>query len=326
MTVSRRAKDDPDDVSTHDVAPSPPLRHRLEYAGFRLLRAALPLVPEFVAVRLGTLLGRIAGSVFRIRRNEVDEHLALVFPEKDRRWRDRVARESYGHFGREAVTLFRMTGWSPSKIEERVRIGGLEEIEGETERGRGVVLLTGHLGNWEVAGAALAARGLPLDVVGKGMSNRRFEADLFAARERLGMRVIEMSDAPKGVLRSLGRGRVTAIVGDQNAHRHGIFLPFFGRMAATPRGPALFALRTGAPVFVGFAFREAGPDQRYLLRLERLDHETTGDVERDIRRLMLAYHERLEAAIRAAPEQYLWQHKRWKTRPPEEPEEQESGA
>lgn len=324
--VSKGPKDDTADVSTDGPARSPPLRHRIEYAGFRVLLAALSVVPEIVAVRLGTLLGRIAGSVLRIRRKEVDEHLALVFPEKDRRWRDRVARESYGHFGREAVTLFRMIRWSPSTIEERVRIGSLEEIQREAERGRGVVLLTGHIGNWEVAGAALAARGLPLDVVGKGMSNRRFEADLFAARERLGMRVIEMSDAPKGVLRSLGGGRVTAIVGDQNAHRHGIFLPFFGRLAATARGPALFALRTGAPVFVGFAIRQAGPDQRYLVRLERLDHETTGDVERDIRRLMLAYHERLEEAIRAVPEQYLWQHKRWKTRPPGEREEQESGA
>lgn len=298
----------------------PPLRHRLEYAGFRLLRVAISGVSEAVAVRVGSALGWIAGSVLRIRRREVDAHLAFVFPERDRSWRARVARDSYRHLGREAVTLFRMTRWPPEKVCERVRMDGFAAIEEEAERERGVVLLTGHLGNWEVAGAGLAARGIPLDVVGKGMANRRFEADLFAARERLGMRVIEMGDAAKGVLRSLGQGRVTAIVGDQNAHRNGIFVPFFGRPAATARGPALFALRTGAPVFVGFAIREAGPGPRYRVRTERLEYETTGDLEQDTRNLLLAYHAHLEEAIREAPEQYLWQHKRWKTRPPEEQE------
>lgn len=299
---------------------STPLWHRLEYAGFRFLRVALSVLPETVAVGSGAVLGWLAGSVLRIRRKEVDEHLSFVFPDRSASWRNRVARASYRHLGREAVTLFRMTRWPLAKVEERVRIGGFEEIEEEVRGERGVVLLTGHLGNWEVAGAALAARGIPLDVVGKGMSNRRFEADLFRARERLGMRVIGMGDAPKEVLRSLGRGRVTAIVGDQNAHRHGVFIPFFGRLAATARGPALFALRAGAPVFVGFVVREVGLGQRYLVRIERLEYETTGDVERDVRSLLRAYHERLEDAIRSAPEQYLWQHKRWKTRPPEEQE------
>lgn len=181
-------------------------------------------------------------------------------------------------------------------------------------------MLTGHLGNWEVAGAGMAARGIPLDVVGKGMSNRRFEEDLFEARARLGMNVIEMDDAPREVLRSLRSGRATAIVADQNMHRHGIFLPFFDRLAATARGPAVFALRAGAPVIFGYALREPGWRQRYVIRLMPLEHEVTGDPETDIRTLMLAYHALLEEAIRSAPEQYFWQHKRWKTRPPEEQE------
>ena len=114
------------------------------------------------------------------------------------------------------------------------------------------------------------------------------------------------------------RGRVTALLGDQNAHKHGMFLPFFGKVAATVRGPALFALRTGAPVFVGFAIRDPGWQQRYTLVAHRLEYEYNGDLEEDVRGLMTAYHSALEAAIREAPDQYFWQHKRWKTRPPEE--------
>jgi KDO2-lipid IV(A) lauroyltransferase len=211
-----------------------------------------------------------------------------------------------------------MQGWSREEVLERVRFVDFDPVDAAASGDTGVVVLTAHLGNWELAGAALAARGFPIDVVGKGMANRRFEHDLFALRERLGMRVIEMSDAPKGVLRSLGRGRMTALLGDQNAHRYGVFLPFFGRLAATPRGPALFALRTRAPVFVGFALRDADGRGGYTLEAHALEYEVSGDLEQDVRRLLAAYHAILESAIRAAPEQYFWQHKRWKTRPPEE--------
>lgn len=295
-----------------------PLKHRLEYWAFRIARAKWAILPEGLAIRAAALMGLLAGSVLRIRRREVDEHLELAFPDESRAWRRGVARRSYMHLGREAAVLFRMSRWSKEEVADRVRFVDFDIVREAASREKGVVVLTGHLGNWEIAGAGIAALGLPLDVVGKGMANRRFERDLFATRERLGMRVIEMSDAAKGVLKSLRRGRVTALLGDQNAHRYGVFLPFFGRLAATARGPALFAIRAGAPIFVGFAIREPGWSQRYTLVAKRLRYETTGDLDEDIRSLLLAYHRLLEDAIRAAPDQYFWQHKRWKTRPPEE--------
>jgi len=286
----------------------------------------LTRIPEALAVGAGALLGLFAGIVLRVRRREVDRHLALAFPDRPTRWRARTARRSYAHLGREAVALFRMMRWPVDEIRARTRMEGVEELLRSVEGDKGVVILTGHLGNWEIAGAGLAARDLPIDVIGKGMANRPFEADLFEMRERLGMRVIEMGDAPRGVLRSLSRGRVAAIVGDQNAHRHGVFVPFFGRVAATARGPAVFALRSGAPVFFGYALREKGRRQRYVLRAVRLAHAVTGDLDADVRSLLAAYHARLEDAIRHRPEQYFWHHRRWKTRPPSEREEQGSGG
>jgi KDO2-lipid IV(A) lauroyltransferase len=273
------------------------------------------VVPEGSAVRAGAIAGWLAGVVLRVRRRDVDRHLALAFPDGSSAWRGRVARGSYVHLGREAAVLVRMPRWTPEHLIERVRFVGLEGVREAADQGTGVVLLTGHLGNWEIAGASLAALGFPLDVVGKGMANRRFERDLFRLRERLGMRVIEMSDAPKGVLRSLGRGRVAALLADQNAHKHGVFVPFFGRPAATPRGVALFALRTGVPVFVGFAIRNGGWSQTYTVEVRRLPHVATGVLEDDVQGFLLAYHRLLEYAIRIAPDQYFWQHRRWKTRP-----------
>jgi len=214
--------------------------------------------------------------------------------------------------------LFRMSRWSRARIRERVRLVDFDMVREAIDENEGVVVLTGHLGNWEMAGAGIAAHGLALDVVGKGMANRHVQRDLFATRERLGMRVIEMSDAPREVLRSLRQGRVTALLGDQNAHRYGVFVPFFGKLAATSRGVALFPIRTEVPVFVGFAIREPGWTHSYVLVAKRLEYEMTGDLETDIRSLLLAYHRALEEAIREAPDQYFWQHRRWKTRPDEE--------
>ena len=295
-----------------------PFRHRLEYLGFRLIRATWAVLPEGVAVRLGAMTGWLIGAILRVRRRVVDENLRTAFPAESASWRRRVARQCYMNLGREAAMLFRMQRLSRAEIADRIRFDNMSVVEEAAGQEQGIIVLTAHLGNWEMAGAGLAARGFPIDVVGKGMANRRFEQDLFTTRELLGMRVIRVSAAPKAVLRSLGRGRVAALLGDQNAHRDGIFLPFFGRDAATLRGPAVFALRTGAPVFVGFALRDRGWRQTYRLKARRLEYDVTGDLEADTRGLLLAYNKILEEAISANPEQYFWQHQRWKTRPTEE--------
>lgn len=296
-----------------------PSRHRLESFLFRLINTIGSLLPERLALRMGGAAGVLVGSVLRIRRRDVDRHLDWVFPQRSPEWRRALARASYRHLGREAVVLFRCGGWSRERILDRTSVVGFEAFRKDADAGAGVILLTGHLGNWEMGGAGIAARGIPLDVVGKGMANRQFEQDLFAARERLGMRVVEMRDAPREALRSLSEGRVVAMLGDQNAHRGGIFLPFFGRPASTVRGPAVLAARTGARIWVGFATRDPGPEQRYTLRLEPLFVPATGRPADDAAALMGAYGSKLEEAVKSAPEQYFWQHRRWKKQPPEEP-------
>lgn len=295
------------------------LRHRLEHAGFRAARAAWSSLPEGLALRSGATIGGLTGSVLRVRRRDVDRHLEWAFPEQSRAWRSRVAAACYRHFGREAVATVRAARWSAREVRERTHASGFEEFSAAAEAGSGVVLLTGHLGNWELGGASIAARDVPLDVVGKGMSNRRFEKDIFALRERLGMRVIEMGAASKLALRSLAAGRVVALLGDQSAHGGGLVVPFFGRPAVTARGPAVFAVRSGAPVFVAFALREAGSEARYRVTFEPLTAAGSGVLEEDVRALTVAYGRALEKAVKAAPEQYFWQHRRWKGAPSEEP-------
>ena len=295
------------------------VRHALEYALFRVLAGVLGVVPEALAQRAGTLVGLFAGTVLRIRRADVDRHLALAFPDRDRRWRRRVARGSYAHLGREAVAILRLANMGAKDVVARTTIENFEILEAALTEGKGAVLVTGHLGNWEVAGALLAARGLPLVAITKGMANRRFGEDLQRTRTRLGIRVVDMAAAPREVLRSLRAGQVVAMLADQNAREHGVFVPFFGVPASAFRGPALFALRAGAPMFVGYCLREPGWPPRYRLHMTRVDFVPSGDMEADEARLTEIHTAALEEGVRMAPEQYFWHHKRWKTRPPQEP-------
>ena len=140
-------------------------------------------------------------------------------------------------------------------------------------------------------------------------------AALIEARERTGMGVIDVDDAPRQVLRSLRAGRVVAMLADQNAHRGGVFVPFFGKLASTARGPAVFALRTGAPMFLGIPLRNRGWKQEYTVELRRIDFQPSGHIDADVLALTAVHTEALEQAIGEAPEQYFWQHKRWKKRP-----------
>jgi len=294
------------------------LRHALEFGLFRLLVAILVTLPERWALALGAGLGQVAGSVLRIRRSDVDRHLELAFPDKDGAWRRRVAHASYAHLCREAVSTFRISSRGPEEVVARTTMVGFHEFRAALAEGKGVILLTGHFGNWEVGGAAFSARGLPVDAVAKGMSNRRFEADLAGLRRRVGVRLVGLGEATREGLRSLREGHVLGLIADQNAREQGIFVPFFGRAAATFRGPALFALRSGAPIFLGVSLREPGLPARYRVSTERITFAPSGDLDADVRSLTVAHTAALERAIREAPEQYFWQHRRWKTRPPGE--------
>ncbi len=291
------------------------MKHRFEYVVFRVLSAVLEVFPEDVALRVGAGLGRAAGHLLRGRRAVVDENIARAFPEQKPEWRRGVADESWAHLGREAVAILRLAGLDPADLTERTDVEGLDELRAALAEGRGAVIVSGHLGSWEIGGAAVSSFGIPLLAVAKPMANRRFDADLLATRTRLGMEVVDTGAAPKRVLRALAEGRAVGIVADQNAHTSPVFVPFFGIPAATHRGPALFALRAGSPMFLGVCVRLPGATNRFRVTLQRIRVERTGDLDVDVERLTAAHTALLEEAVRRAPEQYFWQHKRWKTRP-----------
>ena len=304
-----------------NAAPSPRIAHRLEYAALRGAIAALDALPRSAALRVGGRLGALGYRPFGIRRGVVERQVAAAFPELDRRRVREIARGAYEHLGRTTIETALLPTLDRETVLELVpSVHGWEHVERAMSAGGGLIAVSGHIGNWELGGAYVAARGYPTDVIVRGMQNPLFDRYLNETRARMGMSVVHDAEAVRRTPRSLRAGRLVAFLADQGVlGLASTFVPFFGRPAKTPRGPATFALRLGVPIVFGAAIRQ--PDGRYDLTFEPVTVRDTGDKDRDVDAIVADYTRRLEAAVRRAPEQYLWHHRRWRRQPPDTPPE-----
>lgn len=286
--------------------------HRVEYALARALETAVATLPERAADGVGRRVGRM---VYRlgIRRKVVEENLRGAYPDQTEEWIHATARAAYEHLGREAAAILRLSRLDRRAIVARTVPVGWEQMEEALAEGNGCILVTGHYGNWEIAAATVASRGVPIAAIVRRQGNLLVDARLDGLRRRLGVETITQREAPSRVPRLLRKNTVIGIVGDQDARASGVFVPFFGRTASTHRGPALFALKLGAPVFACVARRLPGREVRYEVSGQRVPVVRTGDLEADVRALTAELAARLEGEIRKAPEQYFWFHRRWKS-------------
>ncbi len=298
---------------------TPTFSHRVEYVLTRVMVGALRLVGWRAASAFGGMLGRLVYKPIGIRRGVVERQIAAAFPDLSRQAVETLARQSYDSLGRTSIETAIMPGTTADDVIARVnRVEGWEYVERGLAEGNGVILVTGHLGNWEFGGAYFAARGVPIDVVARGMANPIFEAYVGRTRRKIGMEVIHDKDAVRRTPRSLRDNRCVAFVSDHDAlGLASTFVPFFGRPAKTPRGPAVFALRFGVPVLFVAIVRE--PNGKYAVLIEPVPVQPTGDKEADIDRIVLTYTEMLERYVRVYPAQYFWQHRRWRRQPPDTP-------
>ncbi len=270
-------------------------------------------LPWRASLAAGERLGDLARSL-GVRRRVAEDNLAQAFPERDAAWRGEVLREHYRELGRVVVEYARLAELAAAPAGEVVaEVSGLEHVHAARAAGRGCIVLTAHFGHFELAGAWLA-RTIPMDFVYKPLSNPAVEAWIVRARAAAGVGLIPVGAGMRRVFESLRAGRVVAFLADQDAGRHGVFVPFLGRPASTFPGPAQLALRTGAPVVFGLAHRL--PDGRHAIEFEPLPapHDATGPEA--VTRFTAHHAARLEARVRERPAMWFWLHRRWKTRPP----------
>lgn len=299
----------------------PTFAHRAEYAALRGAVAAMERLSFRRAGVLGERIGRLGYWPLGIRRAVVERQLTAALPERSREDIERITRATYANLGRTSVETAILPAYSAAEIVNLFEdVQGWNIVQERLARGRGLILVTGHLGNWELGGAYLAARGVPIDAVARHMANPLFDRYLTSTRQRIGMSVVHDDEAVRRVPRSLRSGRAVAFLVDQGAvGLASTWVPFFGRYAKTPRGPAVFALRLDAPIVFGAAVRR--PSGRYQLSFEPVDVSPTGDREADVDRIVADYTLTLERWIRRTPEQYLWHHRRWKHQRPGTPPE-----
>ena len=162
-------------------------------------------------------------------------------------------------------------------------------------------------------GAVTALLGYPLDVIVQRQANPLSDSLINDLREKAGMRVIERRDAVAGSMNSLRDNRMVGFLSDQDAHEDGVFAPLFGRLASTPKGAAVIALRCKAPIVTTVILRNSDGTHRYVIR--PLEVGAAGDLQEDVRTIVRDINGRLEKYVRQQPGQWLWQHRRWKTRP-----------
>lgn len=296
------------------------LAHRAEYYALRGAVAALDQFGIRRAAAVGEWLGALGYRPFGIRRAVVERQVRAAFPELDETAVQHIALESYESLGRTTIE----TALMPARSREQVlamfsRVDGWDVVERAMALGRGILFVTGHLGNWELAGSFVASR-VPLEAVARRMQNPLFDRYLTETRQRIGMSVIHDADAVKRVPRAIREQHAVAFLVDQGAvGLASTWVPFFRRLAKTPRGPAVFALRLGAPVIFGAALRQ--PDGRYAIGFEEVKVAPTGDREADVDRIVADYTAVLERWVRRAPGQYFWHHRRWKHQRPGTPPE-----
>jgi KDO2-lipid IV(A) lauroyltransferase len=254
-------------------------------------------------------------------RSIAQRNLEMAMPELADGERRRMIRETYRNLGRVLLALARMPKLTPANISELISYEGFEHFESALNKGKGVLFLTAHLGNWELSAAAHALFGNPMHVMVRPLDNPLLDRWVESRRTMCGNRAIPKAEATRAVLRALKGNEAVGILADQNASgEDGVFVDVFGIKASATSGVAKIAMKTGAAVIPGFAVWNARSAKHTLKFYSPLEMASTGDAAADLVENTQRCQAAIERAVREVPGQWLWIHRRWKTRPPGEPD------
>ena len=284
--------------------------------GLKVLVALFRLLPLGIGRLLAAFLARLAYIVLPRERRKTLAHLDVAFPHF--RWsrKRRLAKRCYVNLAYSLVEFIKQD-FIFSKFDDYARMEGLDELRRTTDEGRGAIVVSAHMGNWEMLAAATARSGLPVTVVAREIEPRKINRMLIEHRERSGVKSVfrDSSNAGREVLKAIRSGEIIGILIDQDTKKAaGDFVPFFGHQAYTPTGAAALARITGAPVFIGLSWRENG---KLVFHFEPVDTQQFAELEGSEFDRALTAHltAKIEEFIKAHPDQWVWMHERWRHRP-----------
>jgi KDO2-lipid IV(A) lauroyltransferase len=296
------------------------VRERLEYAIVWLWVKTLGLLPRPIARATAIALGLTVYVVHGRLRHVGMRNLQLAFPHMSRRDRRRILRGEFVSLGRQLAEFCLFPRYTRENVSQVVVYDGFENFERAFARGKGVLFLTGHLGAWEISAFTHSLHGHPLAIVMRSLDNPRVDALIQRYRTLHGNRTVDKDDFVRGLLSAMRAGETVGILMDTNmTPPQGIFVDFFGIPACTASGLARIALRTDAAVVPAFSVWNSEL-RKYILRFDPVvELIRTGDDQADVIANTAKFTRIIEDFIRRYPDQWLWVHRRWKTRPEGEP-------
>ncbi len=287
------------------------------YAALRFIMAIVEMLPRDLALKFATMLGEIVAMLDGKERRLAEANLRRAYGDT---WSEEkinlVARECFVQMARNAADVIRSTRWDENDLRDLIDVEGVEHFDRAMQRGKGVVGVTGHIGNFELSAAWFAAvKKTPISVIGRRLYDERLDTLVVENREKFGMEVIPSDASAKKVYTVLKSGRMLGVLMDLDSSRvTGYFVPFFGHPAKTAAGPMYIGRKTGSPVVPLALFRTQ--DDRYLLKiLPAFDIPVTDNKEEDVKSALLMCNKALEQLINFDPTQWAWIHNRWKSKP-----------
>ncbi len=290
------------------------IKHYIEYIPMMVTLNLLRLLPYRFGVAFGAFLGSVAWHILRIRRRVSMENLRRCFSDRyTKKELAKIGLESYKNFGRSVLEYALITKLKGGRIAQYVKTENKEIFDSMIGEGKGCIGVGGHFGSWEVSGANLSYLwpGYIDYLVGE-QHNLLVDDLMNKNRHLMGIGTIKMGVAARAVLSSVRKGKMVAMLSDQDAGRGGVIIKLFGLPASTPKGPAAFALKAKVPIAMGIIIREKGPYHRFICE-KPIRVKPSGNKEEDIRLLTQQYTDVLEKYIRLYPDHWFWAHRRFKS-------------
>jgi len=276
------------------------------------------LLPRKTALNLGVLLADLLFWFPTSEKAKTLENLSIAFGE-EKSYTEilKICHNCFRNLGKGLMECLQFPRLTSENLDRLVTFEGKQNIDNALKMGKGVIILTAHFDNWELLAASLALSGYDVNYIVRAVRSRRLNALVTQNRESMGIRCLPRGPSIKSALKCLRRNELLGILSDIDTKVDGVFVDFLGRSAFTPRGPVSIALRTGAVMVPAFIIRQKD-DTHKIVAEKALDLKITGDPDEDVRLNTARSTKIIESYIRKYPEQWIWMHQRWKTRPQQE--------
>lgn len=296
----------------------------IEYGAARIALGLLGLLPRRAAIRVATWILLIVPAVLPKLRNTGLRNLEVAFPDKTLAERNAILRGTFRNLGRVLGDLSQFPKYTRERLDQLIDFNLDDETKRLYERqkaGQGILITTGHLGNWEMLVLGFAALYEPISYLARPLDNPKLDRLLNERRTAFGNTPINKKNSARLAISILRDGGILGILSDVNAQvKEGVFVPFFGVPACTSSGAALMAIRSNALIYPTFCVWDERSKRYKFVHGSLLTPASSGDRKRDIINTTAAFTAEIEKVIREYPDQWMWIHRRWKTRPPGEKE------